>query len=137
MPIALHIVTGSPTPIWRQIVEQVCIAISTGHLAEGEAMPPIRAVGAELTVNPNTVARAYTELARDGVIEVRGTVGCFVAPRRKLYLRPERRRRIEPTLRAFLAEAFILGFTPEEILEEIRDEIEEQSPKGNSKPTGS
>jgi GntR family transcriptional regulator len=137
MPLSIQVFTGSPTPIFRQIVEQVCIAISTGRLAEGEAMPSIRNVAEELAINPNTVARAYSDLARDGVIESRGTVGYFVAPRRQLYTRPERRRRIEPTLRAYLSEAFILGFTPEEVFEQIQDEIEELSPKGSNRPKGS
>ena len=136
MPLSISIAPGSPTPVYRQIFDQVCAAIVAGRLQEDEALPSVRALAEELVLNPNTVARAYGDLAREGVIESRGTRGHFVKPRRQQYTRSERRRRIEPTIRAYVSEALFLGFTREEILAQVEEEIEELSPKGNSKSGG-
>jgi GntR family transcriptional regulator len=136
MPFLATIVPGSPTPIYKQIVDQVCAAIVSGDLEENEPLPSIRLLAEELVVNPTTVARAYADLARDGIIECHGTRGVFVSPRRQVYTRAERRRRIEPTLRAYLSEAFLLGFTPDEIRAQIDEEVEELSPSRTTKRKG-
>ena len=137
MPLSISVVPGSPTPVYRQIVDQVCAAVVGGDLVEGEALPAMRVLAEELMLNPNTVARAYGELAREGIIESRGTRGMFVLPRRKLYTRTERRRRLEPTLKAFVSEALLLGYTPEEIVAEVEGMTEELSPARPEKPRGS
>jgi GntR family transcriptional regulator len=136
MPLSISINLGSPTPVYRQIVDQVCAAVVAGKLTEDEALPSVRLLAEELVLNPNTVARAYSELAREEVIESRGTRGMFVKPRRQLYTRSERRRRIEPTLRAYVSEALFLGFTPEEVMAQVEEEIEELSPRATAKPRG-
>jgi GntR family transcriptional regulator len=136
MPLSISVSPGSPTPVYRQIVDQVCAAIVSGALTENEYLPTIRDLAEELVLNPNTVARAYGELAREGVIESRGTRGVFVKPRRQLYTRSERRRRVAPTLRAFVSEALFLGFTPEEIMEQVEEEIDELSPDRTVKRRG-
>ena len=128
MAISFSISAGSPTPIYRQIVEQVCAAVLSGRIAEDEALPSVRALAEQLLVNPNTVARAYAELGREGIVETRSGKGVFVAPRRHPYTRPERERRIEPALNAFVAEALLLGFTPEEIVEQVNEKTKELSP---------
>ena len=136
MPLSISVSPGSPTPVYRQIFDQVCAAVVAGHLAEGEALPTVRALAEELFLNPNTIARAYGDLAREGVVESRGTRGVFVKPRRQKYTRSERRRRIEPTLRAYVSEALFLGFTAEEIMEQVGEEVEELSPDESKNPRG-
>lgn len=137
MPLSISIVPGSPTPVYKQIVDQVCSAVVLGDLEEGEALPAMRVLAEELMVNTNTVVRAYGELAREGIVEARGTRGVFVLPRRQLYKQAERRRRIKPTLKAFISEALLLGFSPEEIIEQVEGEIEELSPPKPDKSRGS
>ena len=66
MPLNLTIKTGSPTPIYRQIVDQVSLASATGAIRPGEAVPSVRALAEQLVINPNTVAKAYTELRQQG-----------------------------------------------------------------------
>jgi GntR family transcriptional regulator len=129
MPLSISIAPGSSVPVYRQIVDQVCTAVVSGELKEDEALPPMRVLADELMVNTNTVVRAYGELVREGIVESRGTRGMFVLPRRQLYKQAERRRRIQPTLKAFISEALLLGYTPEEIIEQVEEEIEELSPK--------
>ena len=96
MNLNIAINTGSATPIYKQITDQVRLAVATGKLAVGDQLPSVRALAEELVVNPNTVARAYTDLAREGLIESRAGRGVFVTRKRKMFTREEGRRRLEP-----------------------------------------
>jgi GntR family transcriptional regulator len=122
MALDLHISTGSGVPIYRQVMDQICRAISTGNLASGDQLPSVRALAEDLVINPNTVARAYGDLIREGILEARQGKGVFVARRRAVYTKAERLRRIEPYLESFLGQAVLLGFAPGE----IRDLLEEK-----------
>ena len=66
-------------PIYLQLVEQVKHAIETGALRAGDQLPSIRPLAEELVINANTVAKAYRELEREGVVELRQGAGAFVA----------------------------------------------------------
>ncbi len=66
-------------PIYLQLVEQVKHAVETGALRTGDQLPSIRPLAEELVINANTVAKAYRELEREGVIELRQGAGAFVA----------------------------------------------------------
>jgi GntR family transcriptional regulator len=66
-------------PIYLQLIAQVKHAIETGVLRAGEQLPSIRPLAEELVINANTVAKAYRELEREGVIELRQGAGAFVA----------------------------------------------------------
>jgi GntR family transcriptional regulator len=65
-------------PIYRQIRERVVAMILEGALDEGDALPSVRTVAAELRVNPLTVLKAYQELADEQVVETRRGLGMFV-----------------------------------------------------------
>src|SRR6516164_2786563 len=95
MSVAFNINTGSNTPIYQQITQQVRHAVTTARLAVGDQLPSVRALAEELVVNPNTVARAYAELTREGLIESRAGRGVFIAQKRKIYSRAEGWRRVE------------------------------------------
>src|SRR5512134_1636353 len=66
-------------PIYLQLVEQVKHAIETGALKAGDQLPSIRPLAEELVINANTVAKAYRELEREGVVELKQGAGAFVA----------------------------------------------------------
>jgi GntR family transcriptional regulator len=66
-------------PIYLQLVEQVKHAIETGALRAGDQLPSIRPLAEELVINANTVAKAYRELEREGVVELKQGAGAFVA----------------------------------------------------------
>lgn len=117
----LNITTGAGTPIYRQIVDQVRLAVATGNLPPGHAMPSVRALAERLLVNPNTVAKAYSELARDGVLESQQGLGVFVAQKRQIYSKAERLRRLRQAIDAFVHEAVFLDFTADEI-KKVMDE---------------
>src|SRR5689334_11506271 len=109
MPLKVSILTGSDVSIYQQIVDQVCAAIAAGRIAADEALPSVRALAEELVINPNTVARAYGELVREGILESRPGRGMFVSKRRQIYSRAERTRRIEQAVTSLVSQAFRLG----------------------------
>jgi GntR family transcriptional regulator len=109
--------TGSASPIYRQITDQVRLGVATGRLTVGDQLPSVRALAEELVINPNTVARAYTDLAREGLIESRSGRGVFVTRKRKMFTREEGRRRLEPLMEGLIGEAMVMDFTREELRE--------------------
>ena len=128
MPLEILITTGSTVPIYRQIVDQVCRAVATGQLVPGEQVPSVRALAEQLVINPNTVARTYADLIREGVLEAQKGKGVFVARRRPVYTKAERLRRLEATLDAFVNEGVRLGFTPEELRDALERKLREFAP---------
>jgi GntR family transcriptional regulator len=119
MPIDLHIATGSTVPIYRQIVDQVCHTVAAGGLSPEDQLPSVRELAEKLVVNPNTVAKAYGELVREGVAESRQGRGVFITRRRQVYSRAERVRRLEAALDGFVNEAVFLDFDAGEIREAL------------------
>lgn len=69
------------TPPYEQLRQQLITAISGGELTPGTKLPTVRRLAADLGIAPNTVARTYLELDREGLIETRGRRGSFVAER--------------------------------------------------------
>lgn len=75
----LVIDTSSPTPPYEQVRAQVVAQVDGGDLAPGARLPTVRRLAGDLGLAPNTVARAYRELERTGVVETRGRHGTFIA----------------------------------------------------------
>jgi len=119
----ITITTGSGTPIYRQIIEQVRLGVATGALVAGDAMPSVRMLAEENLVNPNTVVKAYAELVRDGVLESHHGKGFFVAQKRQVYSRAERLRRLRQAVEAFVHEAVFLDFTADEIRQVVNEKL--------------
>jgi GntR family transcriptional regulator len=119
----ITITTGAGTPIYRQIVEQVRLAVAIGTLAPGDAMPSVRSLAEQQVVNPNTVAKAYSELVRDGVLESQQGLGFFVAQKRQIYTRAERLRRLRQAVDSFIHEAIFLDFSADEIRKAVDDKL--------------
>jgi GntR family transcriptional regulator len=119
----ITITTGSGTPIYRQIIEQVRLGVATGTLAPGDAMPSVRSLAEQHLVNANTVVKAYAELVRDGVLESHHGKGFFVAEKRQVYSRAERLRRLRQAVDAFVHEAVFLDFTADEIRQVVNEKL--------------
>ena len=130
MTLEFRVTPGSPTPIYHQIVEQIRHGVAGGSRKPGDPLPSIRSLAEQLVINPNTVAKAYTELVRDGVIESRQGRGYFVADRRQIYSDGERNRRLDEALRSFLGEALVLNFTPDEIRAAVERGLSQVQPRG-------
>ena len=101
MALQFRILPGSPLPIYRQVFDQVRMAIARGDFAEGEQLPSVRALAELLLVNPNTIARAYAELTRDGLVDSQAGRGLFIAAR----------RRVETSIQDFVAGSILHGLS--------------------------
>jgi len=125
--------TGSGIPIFRQVTDQIRLAIATGRLPAGQQLPSVRALAERLLVNPNTIAKAYAELAREKVIETQQGRGVFVAPPRRMYTNAERARRIDPLMTALVNEGISLGYSPQDLIDLLKRQLAELSlPGGKS-----
>lgn len=105
----------SPTPIYDQIAGRVKVAVASGELRPGEALPSVRQLAAKIRVNPATVVQAYRELETLGFVEMRQGAGTYVrevASDRRAKEQVEQAVRL---VRAMLAEAGRLGI-PMEVL---------------------
>jgi GntR family transcriptional regulator len=78
VPAIFTVDPRSGVPLYLQLIEQIKRAVALGTLAPGEQLPTVKALALELTVNPNTVARVYRELERDGVIDTSPGRGSFI-----------------------------------------------------------
>lgn len=97
---------NSPTAVWRQVCEQVRLAVATGNLIPGDRLPPIRAVAAETRVNRNTISKAFTELEREGVIISRPGQGSFVTDNAPALQKQQRVQILEAKLREVFVQAY-------------------------------
>jgi GntR family transcriptional regulator len=131
----IDVVTGSGSPIYRQIADQIRLGVATGALTPGQAMPSVRSLAERLVVNANTVAHAYAELVRDGVLESHQGRGVFVAnQKRQIYSRAERLRRLQQAVETFVHEAVFLDFSPDEIRRVVDQKLEDLA--SQCKPAG-
>lgn len=111
--------TRSGVPFYRQIVQQVKLAIGGGGLRPGEQLPTVRQLAVDLSVNPNTVVRAYRELEYEGLIDTQQGSGTFVADAPCEVDAVERQRQLDQILDEMLSRAASYGFTPREVREEL------------------
>ena len=105
----------SRVPIYRQLGDQIREAVARGRLAAGERLPSVREMSRSLVVNPNTIARVFTELERDGVLNTRPGFGGFRRTPRDDRTRKVRRERLVQLTDRFLTEAVHLGFSADEV----------------------
>jgi GntR family transcriptional regulator len=114
--VELQINTSSRTPICRQLSRQIREAVARGKLLPEERLPSVRELSRQLVVNPNTIARVYGDLEREGILNTRPGLGVFVARPRTDLTRKVRQERLRLSVDRFLTEAVHLGFTADEVL---------------------
>ena len=101
----LRISDHDGVPIYVQLVRQIKYLVSSGQLTVEEQLPPVRKLAEQLVVNPNTVARAYRELEREGILTIRQGAGAFVADGGSPLARRERQRILIERIDMLLSEA--------------------------------
>jgi GntR family transcriptional regulator len=125
----LNIATGDTRPISRQIVDGVRRLIATGELPVGAALPSVRGLAQQLSINPNTVAKAYNELALEGWVESRAGLGLFVLQPRQMLSDPERERRLGEAVDRFTGDVIGLGYSNAELLDRVAAELADCLPR--------
>jgi GntR family transcriptional regulator len=101
----IRITSDDGVPIYLQIVSQVKHLVASGRLTPGDELPSIRVLAEQLTVNPNTVARAYLELEHAGIVTKRNGAGTYVSEVRAPLLQREKMRILASRADALLTEA--------------------------------
>jgi GntR family transcriptional regulator len=114
----------SGVPAYRQIIDQVTGGLAAGSLARGEQLPTVRQVAVDLSINPNTVVRAYRELEIRGVIDSLQGTGTFISERESKPDEAGQQRRLSQLTAEFVARGGAAGFTVEELLEELKGHTE-------------
>ena len=120
MPFTLSVDLKSGVPLYRQIIDQVKSGIATGALGPGDRLPTVRQLSVDLSVNPNTVSRAYNELELTGLVETHMGSGTFIGHKRVERDEVEQRRILDQICQEFLSRASAHGFTLEDILENLK-----------------
>jgi GntR family transcriptional regulator len=113
----------SPIPIFEQIVTQVIFGIASGAVEVGDLIPSVRDLGVRLTVHPNTVAKAFQELERKGVVAARRGKGMEVTAEAPGLCREYRQEIVRGRIREALREAASSALPPEEIRALVEEEL--------------
>ncbi|HPS79103.1 MAG TPA: GntR family transcriptional regulator [Thermoanaerobaculaceae bacterium] len=119
MAITIKLDLKSGVPFYRQIIDQVKSAIATGLVEPGDRLPTVRQLAVDLSINPNTVARAYTELELTGLVETQMGSGTFVGQRKVEQDDVERRRLLDEICQELLSRASTHGFSIDDILDNL------------------
>lgn len=121
--------TQSGLPIYRQIVDWVRVRTAGGQLRPGEQLPTVRQMAVDLNVNYNTVARAYLELERMGVVNTLQGKGTFVATPTVPIDQVVRSQKLRNLVTEFLSRTAEFGFGPEEVIAELSLRTSREEPR--------
>jgi GntR family transcriptional regulator len=110
----------SGVPVYRQIIDQVVTGIAAGALSGGDQLPTVRQLAVDLSINPNTVIRAYRELEIRGMLETQQGTGTFISHNRIERDEAERQRGLDQLVGDFVARAGAAGFTVADLLERLQ-----------------
>ena len=128
-PFEFRLDLRSGVPVYRQIIDQVLGGMAAGTLAPGFQLPTVRQVAVDLSINPNTVVRAYRELEIRGVLETQQGTGTFISQQKVKHDEVERRRQLTQLVGEFVSRAGAAGFT----IEELQEQLHERSMDGGKK----
>src|ERR1022692_975073 len=120
-PFDFRLDLHSGVPVYRQIIDQVMGGIAASALAGGDQLPTVRQVAVDLSINPNTVVRAYRELEIRGVLETQQGTGTFISYQKVKRDDVERQRQLTQLVGEFVARAGAAGFTVEDLMEQLRE----------------
>src|SRR5262249_24788280 len=112
---------NSGVPVYRQIIDQVIGGMAAGALAGGDQLPTVRQLAVDLSINPNTVIRAYRELEIRGVLETQQGTGTFISHKKIESNDAERQRSLNQLASEFVSRAGAAGFTVEELIDALQD----------------
>ncbi len=121
----IHVSPALGPPLYMQIESQVRHAVASGVLRAGDALPSVRKLAVDLRINPNTIARAYQNLERDGIVRTVQGGGTYVADTVPGLLKSEKIRRLRPLARQLAVEAAQLRLKREEVLALLEEELED------------
>lgn len=122
----------SGVPFYKQIILQVEMAIADGRLEEGAQLPTVRSLAVDLSINPNTVARAYAEMEIRNIVVTQQGSGTFISDQKVSIDAIERERILSQISKEYFTKASSYGFSLPEILETLKELGSELQRKGES-----
>jgi GntR family transcriptional regulator len=122
--LALDLSTG--VPAYRQIIDQILGSIAAGSLNGGDQLPTVRQAAVDLSINPNTVVRAYRELEIRGVLSTQQGIGTFVTSQPVRVDEAARQRQLDQIVGDVMARAGAANVTGDELLARLRDFLADQ-----------
>ncbi len=128
-PFRFRLDAHSGVPVYRQLIDQLLVAISSGALQPGDRLPTVRQVAVDLSININTVVRAYKELEIRGMLSTQQGTGTFITDQEVRHDEAERQRRLSQLMGEMLARAGAEGFT----LGDVRRALDELTPDTDTK----
>ncbi len=111
----------SGVPFYKQIILQIELAIADGRLKTGDQLPTVRGLAVDLSLNPNTVARAYSELEIRGIVSTQQGSGTFISDKHIELSDMEREKVLAEMVRTFVSNASSYGFSIKEIIEYLKE----------------
>jgi len=118
---AFRLDAHSGVPVYRQLIDQVQAAVASGALAVGDQLPTVRQVAVDLTINPNTVSRAYREMEIRGILDTQQGTGTFIADYKVEQSKDERERMLNQLVSEFVSRAGAGGFTLKQLIKALKD----------------
>ena len=109
-------VKTSDVPLYKQIVEQISRLVASERWPPGHRLPSVRGLAEQLVINHNTVARAYRELERQGLVTSRRGDGVFVADQSHPFARRRVEQQLQVSIERLFDEATQLGLSPEALV---------------------
>ena len=109
----------SGVPVYRQLIDQVLVAIASGQLASGDQLPTVRQLAVNLSINPNTVVRAYKELEIRGMLTTQQGTGTFITAKKVKTDDAQRQKRLSHMVAEFVARVSADGYTVDDIMERL------------------
>ena len=116
--------SSTGVPFYRQIIDQVLLAVADGRLKPGTQLPTVRQLAVDLSVNLNTVAKAYREMEIRGIVQTQQGTGTFVAARQGARTR-EKRKALQDLLDRLVANAEAHGIPLEDLVEALAERAEQ------------
>ena len=120
LAFSIRIDGKSGVPLYRQIIEQVEFGVGGGSLVVGDQLPTVRQLAVELSINPNTVLRAYREMEIKGVLDTQQGSGTFVSGQKAELDKGERERMLDQIVMEMMARASRYGFSVDEVLDGLK-----------------
>lgn len=109
----------SGVPVYRQLIDQVLVAIASGGLNAGDQLPTVRQLAVDLSINPNTVVRAYKELEIRGMLTTQQGTGTFITAKKVKADEVQRQKRLSQMVAEFVARVSAEGYTVNDIQERL------------------
>src|SRR5512133_2011725 len=120
-PVPFRLDAASGVPFYRQVIDQVLLAVADGRLRAGTQLPTVRQLAVDLSINLNTVAKAYREMEIRGIVETQQGTDTVVSTRKVERASREKRKALQDLVDRTIAAAESKGITLDELADALME----------------